>query len=68
MSNKLPCGQTYRSFKRQKRKEYKKLRKEMDNIRYGCAYLPREAYRKLDEGMKLIEQSYEICKPWWKKA
>ena len=67
-NKKLPWNQSLRSFKRQKRKEFKLARQEINNLRCGCAYLPKDAYEALNKAMNLIEKSYQICKPWWKKA
>jgi len=61
-------NQTLRQFKKQKRKEFRAIRQASRKLNFASAYLPREAFRKFSKAEKLIEDAYEICKPWWKKA
>jgi len=70
MAKKLPehMQQTLRFYKRKKRKELRDIRKTVDEFNLGCAYIPKEAFLKFDKARKLIEEVYEICKPWWRKA
>ena len=70
MDRKLPIKfeQTYRQYKKQKRIEFKTTMNALYNLRFGCAYLPPVAYRKLCKAISLLEEAHEICKPWWRKA
>jgi len=70
MATKLPIhfGQTMRQYKQQKRKQFKAARESVSDLRFGSAYLPSEAYHKFIKANNLIEEAYEICKLWWKKA
>ena len=61
-------GQTLRSFKKQKRKEFKRVRSAIKDLHSGCAYMPKEALNSLCKARELLEESYKICKPWWKRA
>lgn len=57
-----------KQFKRWKRADFKNTRKALSELKTGCAYLPNHAHLKLKNGMQLIEEAYELCKPWWKNA
>ena len=61
-------NKTEKEFRAEKRRQYLAFRRAIrdSEIRLGSAYLPKEAFQKLVRGLALIEQSYEICKPWWK--
>jgi len=63
---KLPWGQTLRSFKSQKRKEFREVKTAMENLSLGCTYLPKDAFEALHQSFRLFETSYEICRTWWK--
>ncbi len=58
--------QTEKLYRRQKRKEFMRLAKALNDINLGCFYLPKEAYKKLAKGRDLIREAHAICKPWWK--
>lgn len=70
MSKKLQkhLQQTMRQFKKQKRKEFKALREAIDEFNFGCAYLPKSAYLQFTKARKCLNNVYEDCKHWWKKA
>jgi len=70
MKKQLPkhYNQTYRQYKKQKRKEFKRALEDMIELRFGCAYLPPSAYLQFDKAMKSLEKAYENCKPWWRNA
>jgi len=66
IKTKLPRGQTLRSFKSQKRKEFMEAKTAMENLSFGCAYLPKDAFEALQQSLSLFETSYKICRTWWK--
>lgn len=57
-----------RNWIKTKRKEMKELRKAMDTIRLGCAFLPKEAYLAITQADSKINEAYNVCKKWWAKS
>jgi len=61
---------TERQFKAWKRRQFKDLCayiKESE-IATACAYLPKDQYEKLANGIDLIFKTRDELRPWWKRA
>lgn len=61
---------TKRNFMKVKRRQIRRLCNFIDNceVMLGCAYLPKEQFEKLNNGVELIREVRNELKSWWEKA
>lgn len=61
-------GMTEKEFRARKRASINIILNEMKRLTFGCRYMPIKAYKKIQKIETLLNDTKEICLPWWKNA
>lgn len=59
---------TEKQFKAEKRMQFKKVIKAINELTMGSAYLPQSAFMNFSVGKNLILKAQDECRYWWKDA
>ena len=58
---------TEKQFKAQKRHQFRLLKKALNDLRIGCAYLPVHEHFVNQIG-QILDDAEAVLRPWWRKA
>jgi hypothetical protein len=57
---------TIKDFRALKRAEWQRLWAALEDLRYGCAFLPPEAYKKICGAFELLQEARKACRKSWR--